>query len=366
MKNHIRALDGLRGIAITLVLVAHFVPYRHTSTILGRLVNGVAGIGWAGVSLFFVLSGFLITGILCDSKNGKHYLLNFFARRILRVFPLYYLMVFLCILVLPHFHATATARPTQDTWMYWIYLSNYHESFHPGSTDGWLGPLWSLCVEEHFYLLWPFIILLCRQAKAIQLSIACVFLSAIARALFIIHHNSHAPYLLTPCRIDDLALGSLVALLRRTSYYTTYILPLFRPLLMISGCLATGVTIWRHAIIWDPIMQLAGLPLFGIFFSSLLVFTVEPGMAHKWKFFLEIKPLQIFGKYSYGIYVLHPAVSALMFRFSVFPPFFARANDLVNALLLVSLSLGAAYLSWNIYESKFLSLKRFFEYSPQT
>jgi peptidoglycan/LPS O-acetylase OafA/YrhL len=212
MPKHIKALDGLRGIAILLVLVHHLLQYRQDPSLLGRIINGVAGVGWSGVSLFFVLSGFLITGILFDSKGGENYFRNFYARRTLRIFPLYYLFVLLCTVVFPLWSVTAAAKPADSSWMWWCYLGNYHYAFHHSTSEGWLNAFWSLAVEEHFYLIWPAFVFLLNRVTLMRVAACCMVLGECCRAYFILHHNVYAPYVWTPCRMDDLALGALVAL----------------------------------------------------------------------------------------------------------------------------------------------------------
>src|SRR6188472_2734668 len=125
----IPALDGLRGIAIILVMLHHFTYYRPTSGI-DALIGDVLFFGWTGVDLFFVLSGFLITGILLDTRDGGHYFTTFYARRILRIFPLYYLILLLALVVLPKFPAVHSVLIGQDDvvdlprqWPYWLYMT---------------------------------------------------------------------------------------------------------------------------------------------------------------------------------------------------------------------------------------------------
>src|SRR5688572_11214801 len=162
MKHrHIRVLDGLRGVAILMVLMIHLYPkpfiadtYPTLTAVFGRLI----GAGSYGVELFFVLSGFLITGILLDTKHERRFLGKFYARRILRIFPLYYGALFIVIVILPlfvAFDAEAMAIVHRQLWL-WTYLSNWPVgSIWDDSSLFMLGHFWSLCVEEHFYVFWP-------------------------------------------------------------------------------------------------------------------------------------------------------------------------------------------------------------------
>src|ERR1035441_8464452 len=156
--RHYPALDGLRGVAILAVFFYHFAGGQSSRNIFVQIWSGVAGIGWMGVDLFFVLSGFLITGILFDTAHKQAKVRNFYARRSLRIFPLYYgvLLVFLLLTPVLPLHW----RPGH--LLYFFYLSNVMPILTPGlSSPGpkmVVGHLWSLAVEEQFYLIWPFIV----------------------------------------------------------------------------------------------------------------------------------------------------------------------------------------------------------------
>src|SRR5919106_250426 len=158
----IPALDGLRGIAVILVMLHHFALYgtKPVSLFVDKALKAVLLSGWIGVDLFFVLSGFLITGILIDSKGGTRYFRTFYARRFLRIFPLYYgfLLAFLVLVPLLHPVGSAfTALLTEQGW-YWTYLINWKIGL-----TGWpeyyiLGHFWTLAVEEQFSVFWPLVV----------------------------------------------------------------------------------------------------------------------------------------------------------------------------------------------------------------
>src|ERR1700749_4828090 len=162
------ALDGMRAVAFTLVFLIHYLRLPW---------------GWSGVNIFFVLSGFLITGILLDTRNDAHRARNFYVRRILRIFPLYYGVLLALLLLHPLLHCQWTRA-----WLAWpLYLGNFLRFAGPSAAidgsplehaaDGWLilgrfphaslyvGHFWSLCVEEQFYLFWPWVVFLIRSRK---------------------------------------------------------------------------------------------------------------------------------------------------------------------------------------------------------
>jgi peptidoglycan/LPS O-acetylase OafA/YrhL len=180
------ALDGLRGIAIILVLLHHYTildPITPGEELLAQTVL----IGWAGVDLFFVLSGFLITGILIDARGSNRYFSSFYARRTLRIFPLYYLIAFVTLLVLPRFanlHAllAGSGAPTEQ-WPYWLYLTNFAIASRDDFLHGVLDITWSLAIEEQFYLVWAVVVWLCRPQALGWLCALIVVAAPVARTL---------------------------------------------------------------------------------------------------------------------------------------------------------------------------------------
>src|SRR5437588_9009399 len=185
LGQYIPALDGLRGLAILLVMGYHFGQDADGGgTALGPFLSPVFGVGYHGVDLFFVLSGFLITGILLDMKDRPRYFRNFYIRRILRIFPLYYAVLF-CLLVLLPLLVTPPVFPfaeaqRRQAWL-WLYASNIYHAW----TGHWrltgFSHLWSLAVEEHFYLIWPVVIFFCRARGALVVSAACLVASLACR-----------------------------------------------------------------------------------------------------------------------------------------------------------------------------------------
>lgn len=159
--GHVPALDGLRGVAILMILVLHFYNEAAINTsysIIGPIITKVAWSGLYGVQLFFVLSGFLITKILLDSKKDPNYFRNSYMRRFLRIFPLYYGTLCVIFFVLPHiitFDEAAKNISSRQIWL-WTYLSNASWLGAGGEWDSSspfrIGHFWSLCVEEHYLL----------------------------------------------------------------------------------------------------------------------------------------------------------------------------------------------------------------------
>ncbi len=210
-KGFISELDGLRGVAILLVMVHRFWP----RTAVGVAADA-AGAGWIGVDLFFVISGFLITGILLDTRGEPGYFRNFYARRALRIFPLYYLFVIGVLLAFsgnPEFREHAGSP-----FWYLSHLGNVPEGVLDHDVPYWLAPVWSLAIEEQFYLTFPWLVHLLGRRKLTILLVAMVVAAPLIRlaTMLAIPEQERIQYLFTFCRIDTIAVGCLLAVAART------------------------------------------------------------------------------------------------------------------------------------------------------
>src|SRR6266581_7265564 len=334
-EKHVPALDGLRGFAIILVL-----------------------------------SGFLITGILYDAKGSSHYFRNFYMRRVLRIFPLYYGVLFLVFIVVPLFHPMTKNADQQflhnQNWL-WLYMANIPQAISnqwPLKT-GWvnLNHFWSLAIEEHFYLLWPAMVFLLQRRTLMRICTTCIITALVLRCLTYFLWNDTAAYVLTPCRMDELAMGALAALEARAP---GGIERMVRPAKWIAAILGLClIVLWLQVM--DDVNYTVALTTLSAFFAALLV-TAVGGSATTHIFSSRI--LRFFGKYSYGIYVFHWMLTPALEKY---------CSHLKLAALLGSSFLGiisymaiaaatatlAAFLSWHFYEKHFLKLKRFFEYSEK-
>ena len=179
MQERLPTLDGVRGLAILLVLAHNYLLLESPSGIAGYMTERVLNAGWVGVQLFFVLSGFLITWGLLESRDTENYFRNFYARRVLRIFPLYYLMLILTFLVLPalNFYPKTIADDAPCQWWLWLFLSNWSQPY--GICGNSLPHFWSLAVEEQFYLVWPLAVRYTQPRQLIRLSFG-LFLTSFA------------------------------------------------------------------------------------------------------------------------------------------------------------------------------------------
>jgi peptidoglycan/LPS O-acetylase OafA/YrhL len=332
----------------------------------------VADGGWSGVDLFFVLSGFLITDILLDAKGKPHYFRNFYVRRVLRIFPVYYAALFLYFVIfpiLPHLGFAAYVEGSRgDQVWFWTYLTNFRLS--------WLGHwypnvvpnvYWSLSVEEHFYLLWPAVVWLTDRRRLVWV---CVALLAGALGLRILLYATGAGpipnYVLTPCRLDSIAAGGLIAVLVRERGIDP-LLPWARAGLVAGLALVAGIAVREGAFREStPLMSTVGYSVLWTLFGSLLVLSLASAPGRPLHRIFTARPMAAFGKYSYAIYLLHAPIGSFLTDV-------LRPKDVPHVLKSqlpgmlyygVATTLAAflaAWLSWHLLEKHFLRLKRFFE-----
>ena len=365
--GHMPALDGLRGLAVLLVMLLHF-QLDEPDTALGRVYLSVVESGWAGVDLFFVLSGFLITGILYDSREREGYFRSFYARRALRIFPLYFGFLALRFFVAPELLRLEWAEldnpPAQQAWA-WLYLTNLQiVLFGPGSEAPFTGHFWSLAIEEQFYLAWPAVVLLLPRRRLMAACALMVAAAPLLRAVFVYGFGaSFWAYYFTPSRMDALAMGALVALALRTPGGLERMLRWRLPVLAATGAALAALYLWRGLGSKDAVVLTAGMSVVGVFFAALIVTTVAAA-PHTPVHRAFVHPvLLFFGRYSYSLYVFHLAVDEVLQRtvFRGLGP--VRAGPvLVPAQLLfllagVSITIALSVASWHLYEKHFLRLK---------
>jgi peptidoglycan/LPS O-acetylase OafA/YrhL len=331
-RKHIPQLDGMRGLAVLLVLLAHSaVEFTHVPAF-----RWIDGYGDLGVQLFFVLSGFLITGILLDTKDTPNFFRNFFARRALRIYPLYYLLLgFVMFSGVVHQHGVRW-------WPYMFYLSNivYGHTVEPSP----LAPTWSLAVEEQFYLVWPYVVSVFSRRALERLCIAMI-VGAIALRLsgVLLLHN-------TFLQLDALGAGALIA------------------------CRADKIVSWRPYAFFVVCLLPLGLKLPPGFWNSVSHTVQALGGAALLIILLDSKilisrifctsPLRYLGKISYGVYLLHSLVFAWFLRSQVGIRAIESGSVLAATLCLIaefSIVVAIASASFYFFESPVLRLKRYFE-----
>jgi peptidoglycan/LPS O-acetylase OafA/YrhL len=368
-EKHIPALDGIRGLAILLVLYNHlFWSNPNSGNRIFDFLNEIRASAFVGVNLFFALSGFLITGILLDTVTSPNFFTTFYARRTLRIFPLYY-GVLLGLLLF--------TRPLHFVWNGWQYFFLTYTS----NLVLWphaplmlqrisIDHFWSLQVEEQFYLFWPLILYRIRSLRSlIRLSIIACIAVLLIRVVLVAGrpylNNVYLPYSPTFSCVDNLLFGCCLCMLLRTSMRQQVLD--FAPRIFALCVLAlTGAAILNHGLDWKTsiFIPTLGFSLIGISGASLIAMSLRPGSSTKRLFNNPI--LRFFGKYSYGLYVFHYPLHCLLTRpVRVFIDAHLHAKVLgviVAAIAVGTASILVALLSYHFFESPFLNLKKHFSY----
>ncbi|MFO7305193.1 MAG: acyltransferase [Gammaproteobacteria bacterium] len=369
LRGHIPQLDGVRGAAIILVLLHHIARSLEHEFRLDSDLLELMQFGWCGVDLFFVLSGFLITGILYESKLKSQYLRNFYVRRVLRIFPLYF-MALAVVQLLRHTWSQPNLFGYGDPIWMWTYLTNVYIAVQGFGAFGMVDHFWSLAVEEHFYLVWPFAVLIGNRRQLMALATAIILIALSSRIIIalyqgpaqILEAKSAMLYVLTPLRMDSLALGGLIALAARGEGGIKWLIPLARMALVAALVVLSLVVLIARGLDHDhPLVQTIGLSVLALGFGAVLVLSI--GAAFLARVFAH-GALRWFGKYSYGMYVWHPIIFILVWHSDV-----GRALRGGNSALHIvastatalSITLVVTLLSFHLWEKRFLTLKRYFD-----
>ena len=348
------------------MVMLHHMTVLSGGSALDRWFNARAEMGSAGVDLFFVLSGYLITGILVDSRGRQNFFTNFYARRTLRIFPLYYAVVAFSLLILPHIPNPKSAnfeRIAGDGVWYWLYLSNYSIAAHNQFRHSILDISWSLAIEEQFYLIWPAVVYLSSPRTLKRVCVALIFAAPLLRAVAAFRGAGWiAIYVLTPMRVDALAYGAFIAILLREGKLKNS-----RRLALVSTL--TGAAIWTSfGFATDtyrelPQAQVVGYSAIGVCFAGLLALILTAEKTSLLRRAFRNRLLIMLGLYSYGLYLFHLPLRAVIRDTGFGPTRFPRISgsalpgQLIFYVIAIAVSFVVAYVSWNVYEKWFLRLK---------
>lgn len=360
-RGHIAELDSIRAIGICIVLINHFWPENLSSVLFhfGQL-------GWIAMDAFFVLSGFLITGILLDTRSRSDYFSNYYIRRSLRIFPIYYATLLAAIILMKLGRGGAEYKEFLHNWgspaWFFFYVGNFKVVYlNKWPPLKYFTVLWSLQIEEQFYLLFPFAVRYMRRENLTRLLWLLVVLSPLFRLAFYLWNpnNMIIQYELLPCHMEGLALGALIAIRFRTGPWEVS-----KPRLL---ALTTGlmlVTVIGSCLSKAPLPHMSHLSLFarlpGYTISSFaaagLVIALVVFRGSTYTRLLRTAPIRYMAAISYGIYLLHMLVARFVrswggvgihVTYGTFLHFFA----------VVSLTIVAASISWFAFERPLARLK---------
>jgi len=353
VPRYVPRFDGLRALAVGLVLLFHLEHPESTSS------RPLFSAGWIGVDLFFVLSGFLITGILLDGKGARGQLKSFYARRVLRIFPLYYATLALVFFAVPALvdDADFAYAPSERPY-YFLYVQNLFLRMFGEASGVALGHTWSLAIEEQFYLVWPWLVVLLPRRLLGWLLVLVIVASPLVRyGILVERPRSQDAYWLvyrhTLLHVDGLAVGCLGAVALRG----------FRPRRELvqrvsAGALVLGLPFaaWIlyevqargiHHFPYTPTTPLTAALLYSclaVGFGGVLGLALS--VRSRTADLVLANPLVVYvGKISYGLYLIH------------FPVVVGLRQSVDSPLAALGLTLGLAVLSWHALERPFLQLK---------
>jgi peptidoglycan/LPS O-acetylase OafA/YrhL len=352
--DYFPALDGLRGLAILMIILHHnfdFLSFTH--------------LAWISLDLFFVLSGFLITGILIKKRDTVHFLWSFYGRRVLRIFPIYYLSIIIFLFILPNLikYPLSLDYFIINQYWFWLEIQNWLFILKPNGNNNFLNHYWSLALEEQFYLVSPWIILLIKQfQKVISFLLGLLLvLLALRLALWNLHiDNVSYINLYAFTRIDGLCVGSLLAIFRSQGNFG---IKNFNKILIILFLSFVFIVLPLFKIIYNaklPYQACCLYPAIALFWGAIVWSSIRPENI-MYRIFNN-RVLIFFGKISYGLYIFHwPINRILQLRMEIFTNqqqlFW---NNVILALISTSIAILVSILSYYTYERYFLGLKRYF------
>ena len=332
-------LDAVRGLAVLAVLVHNTDKDLYTGFVSRN--------GWMGVDLFFVLSGFLITGILLDTKNSEGYFRNFYARRCLRIWPLYYCTLLFMFVVVPLVRPSEAHHIFEPRSMPWWSYFFYFQNFLVPAITRATGPLavtWSLAVEEQFYLVWPLVVRFCSTKTLSRITVAVICLDPMLR--FVLVHRGFNVYPNPFCRLDGLMWGALLALLFRSeSFSREKHVSLAWVALVIASPLAI---VTADRVLW-------AVYSFTALASASFVYLALTSKNTWLRSILSNRFLIYSGVISYGIYLLEKIPSDAL------KSFHPNSHPAIVLAATAATTYVMATLSWNLLEKPALRLKRYFD-----
>jgi len=370
LGGHLPALDGVRGLAILLVLLHHFVAQTTATNRFEAAVNWLCSYGSLGVDLFFVLSGFLITGILYDSRAEPQYFRSFYMRRVLRIFPLYYgvlAVVFFVVPAIPALRGSEIAGLQDHQAWAWLYGVNVYLAIRGGWVLSYIEHFWSLAVEEHFYLVWPLVVWLLAAKRRVFLIVSLAIAAISFGGRVVASLSGVSPVVttvLTPFQLDALLLGGFFAVYLRRPGGEAAARRAIAPMALVGGAvLLLQFSLHHFTDFGLPMRSLRG-GAFHVLLAAVLLQALSAPVSSVSSRCFRSRPMIALGKYSYGLYVYHHFLS---YYFTKHGTEFALASAVgshtvavaIQALGGMAASMAIAWLSYEFFEKYFLQLKHF-------
>lgn len=349
--KYYKNLDALRAFAVFAVICCHYFVKNRIGA--ETLLVKIAALGNSGVSLFFVLSGFVITRILIQTSNQDNYFKSFYMRRTLRIFPLYYFSLALYYVIPPLIDKNLNFELSFNQLIYVFYFQNFSRTFNWGA----VGPehFWSLSVEEHFYLLWPALVYFCLKINTkILLNLSLIIIILVHFLRFYMFNKGYEINVYTFTRLDQLVLGGLLAVyeLKGLLKMNNQIRCLCLVLIGVLGLLI--LELYGSNIIKEVFKH----TFFGLLYLGVILYVISIKDDTFVSQLLQNRFIQFLGKISYGIYIWH------MLSISFIDYF--QTDIFFGFILVVSITIIISWISFNLIELPFLKLKSKFEYNTPT
>jgi len=370
-----KELDGLRGIAVIMVMALHIFKRANEFTQHPALyfITSLTSIGWVGVDIFFVLSGFLITSILLRTKEKENYFKNFYMRRILRIFPLYYICIGIIIAFIPILDPGFSSQIPRVLPLLILYQQNWISIFGGVWLTQYLTVTWSLAIEEQFYLIWPAIVYFAQKNLLIKISIGVIILSVLVRILGLLFWNNTNQITVfffynTFTRFEQLVFGALLAIAFTFADWKERLRVMSFPVFLVSFSTFIALCIVALPNIPHPAygnipLTLAGYTLSSIFSAALIAFLLlnyKKTILHK---FFQTNVLVFFGIHSYAMYLLHLPIALILLDALWHTEMRGWKAYFAYIILSYSITAVISFLTWHLLEKHMLNLKRYFEYS---
>ena len=344
--KYYKELDGLRGFAALTIFFFHFLHGKPINGFLPKAAMKLISFGPTMANLFFILSGFLITQILISAKGTESYFSRYYAKRVLRIFPLYYLALLIYFFGLPLLYNRPLPLWNMQ-WYNWVHVQNLPLTFkwpHAGPKY-----LWSLAVEEHFYLLWPLLVYLCSKRQIIICS-SIFFIGALISRIILVRYH-YPVFYFTLSTMDALSIGSIAGIL---NYHKD--LPRYIPHIKLAAIAAgiPAIVLWMLFFgtknnFFHVLMPVA----INIFYASALCIIVQSGEGNRIKRLLMTRTLVFAGTISYGFFIFHPL--CISFTHRILQHYHSSLQLAVSLIF----SIVVATASYYLFEKWFIKLKRF-------
>lgn len=375
MIDRLKELDSLRGIAALLVIAFHTLKRSDyfTKNAILHFVTGLSSVGWIGVDIFFTLSGFLITNILLQTRDHPHYFKNFYARRALRILPVYFLLIAVVVFFIPDLEKDFIAQMPKVLLTMLVFQQNWATLFFDFPISSYLVITWSLAIEEQFYLIWPLIVRHFSRKTLLIGGAAYVALTILVRAVGVTFFEDAGGtgiysifYFISFTRFEQLLIGAMLAVWlsyeNMAEKIKKYSLPVFFVTLAAFAVLALASPLSSSPLFGYPPMTIIGYTLISLFTAALIAAFVAYPETSLLRRLFQNRALYFWGAYSYSTYLFHPIVTHIALNWLWRAKLRGAEIYALHAVVTFSVTMVIGLLTWHLIEKRALNLKKYFGY----